>query len=93
MRHLQRTSELKAFLGLINYYSKFLANLSSKLSPLYVLLHKNTKWHWGKEQQDAFQAAKEALQKDSLLTHFDPANDLFLHVMPQTMAWEQFFLM
>ena len=71
----KNVTELK---GLINYYSKFLENLSSKLSPLYVLLRKNTKWHWGKEQQEAFQAAKEALQKDSFLTHFDPAKRLVL---------------
>ena len=70
--HLQRMSQSS------NYYSKFLENLSSKLSPLYVLLHKNTKWHWGKEQQEAFQAAKEALQKDSFLNHFDPAKRLVL---------------
>ena len=61
----KNVTELKAFLGQINYYSKFLENLSSKLSPMYVLLRKNTKWQWGKEQQEAFQAAKEALQKDS----------------------------
>ena len=34
--------ELRAFLGLFNYYSKFLPNLVSKLSPLYKLLHKTT---------------------------------------------------
>ena len=32
-------SELKSFLRLLNYYNKFLPNLSSLLSPLYRLLH------------------------------------------------------
>ncbi len=35
-------SQLKSFLGLINYYSKFLPNLSHTLSPLYRLLQTNS---------------------------------------------------
>lgn len=33
-------AELKAFLGLINYYGRFIRNLSSQLNPLYCLLKK-----------------------------------------------------
>ena len=33
-------SELKSFLGLVNYYSKFLHNLATSLAPLYQLLNK-----------------------------------------------------
>ena len=33
-------SELRAFLGLINYYGKFVQNLSTLLAPLYDLLRK-----------------------------------------------------
>ena len=36
-------SQLKSFLGSLNYYCKFLPNLSSTLAPLYKLLQKNTK--------------------------------------------------
>ena len=39
-------TELKAFLGLVNYYHKFLPNLSSTLSPFHILLCKGTKWNW-----------------------------------------------
>ncbi len=35
-------TELRAFLGIINYYGKFLPNLSSQLAPLHELLQKNT---------------------------------------------------
>ena len=34
----QNVSQLKSFLGLLNYYCKFLPNLSSTLAPLYMLL-------------------------------------------------------
>ena len=37
-------TELRAFLGLLNYYGKFIPNLSSTLHPLYQLLTHGTKW-------------------------------------------------
>lgn len=39
-------TELRAFLGMLNYYAKFLPNLSTELFPLYSLLHKGTQWVW-----------------------------------------------
>ena len=65
----RNVEELCSFLGLVNYYSKFLPNLASKLSPLYVLLSEKQKWEWSTAQEKAFQTAKEALQADSLYTH------------------------
>ena len=38
------TTQLRAFLGLLNYYEKFLKNLSNLLAPLYKLLEKKTCW-------------------------------------------------
>ena len=71
-------SQLRAFLGLVNYYSKFLPSLSSVLAPLYRLLRKNSHWSWGPAEDKAFQAAKAGLTSTSVLTHYDPAKDLFL---------------
>lgn len=71
-------SQLKSFLGLINYYCKFLPNLSNTLAPLYRLLQKTMKWKWGLEQQKAFQTAKQSLTSDCLLVHFDPSKRLIL---------------
>jgi len=53
--------ELKAFLGLANYYGKFLNNLATTLAPLYKLLKKNTSWLWGPKQKSAFEAIKKQL--------------------------------
>ena len=60
-------TELRSFLGIINYYGKFMPDLSTKLSPLYLLLNKSQKWCWESSQQQAFQLAKDALQADTLL--------------------------
>ena len=71
-------SQLKSFLGLLNYYCKFLPNLSTTLAPLYKLLQKKTNWQWGPEQQAAFDKAKQSLTSDSLLVQYDPDKDLVL---------------
>lgn len=42
----QNVRQLKSYLGLLSYYSKYLPNLSSVLAPLYQLLCKNIKWRW-----------------------------------------------
>ena len=46
--HPTNVKELRAWLGLLNYYGRFLCNLSTTLAPLHVLLRKETKWQWGK---------------------------------------------
>lgn len=40
----KNVQELKAFLELVNYYSKFFENMSILASPLYALLKHNTKF-------------------------------------------------
>ncbi len=60
-------SQLKSFLGMINYYGKFLPDLSTVLSPLHRLLQKECKWTWGEQQQKAFDEVKALLTSDCLL--------------------------
>ena len=43
-------SQLRSFLGLVNYYGKFLPHLASTLTPLYSLLQKAKHFTWGKAQ-------------------------------------------
>lgn len=66
--------ELKAYLGLLNYYSKFLPNLSQKLRPLYQLLKADQLWRWTK----TFKASKDLLLSSQLLVHYDSTKELIL---------------
>ncbi len=75
---LQSVSELKAYLGLLNYYHKFLPSLSTVLAPLHRLLKKETKWTWGHEQEEALVKSKKLLQSSALLVHYDPTKPLIL---------------
>ena len=56
----RNVSELKSYLGLLSYYSKFLANLSTILAPLYELFQASSKWEW-KKRQEAFLTSKRLL--------------------------------
>lgn len=69
---------LKSFLGIINYYAKFVSNLATVLAPLYHLLHKDVPWEWGKDQKLAFNKAKSALSSATLLAQFDPNKETIL---------------
>ena len=71
-------SQLRAFLGMLNYYNRFLPDVATILEPLHQLLRKGSKWQWKKEQQEAFAKSKELLQSAELLVHFDPAKELVL---------------
>ena len=72
-------SQLKSFVGMLNYYHRHLPNLADTLEPLYALLRKNVKWKWGEQQQVAFEAAKQLLCSATLLVHYDPEKPLILH--------------
>ena len=72
----ENVSQLKSFLGLVTYYTKFLKNLSSLVAPLNSLLGKNVQWKWSTEQEDAFNQVKAALTSSDVLIHYDPEKEI-----------------
>ena len=64
-------SELRSFLGLLNYYRTFLPNLATVLHPLNELLQTKRKWKWSSECNSAFQEAKKLLTTSHVLAHYD----------------------
>ena len=73
-------AELRSFVGMINFYGKFVPDLSTKLVPLYDLLQKGVDWNWSVKCEKAFQCAKDDLSSDAVLVHFDPKKSLVLSV-------------
>ena len=71
-------SQLKSFLGMVNYYHRHLPNLADVLEPLHELLRKNTSWSWSEVHQKAFEDTKLLLCSSGLLVHYDPDKQLSL---------------
>ena len=65
-------TELKSYMGLVNFYAKYLPNLSTVATPLYKLFRDDVPWKWGQEQAEAFQVTKEMLLSPKVLVHYDP---------------------
>lgn len=74
----KNVSDLKVFLGLVNYYGKFLPNLATTLAPLDKLLAKGVCYDWSQNQQDAFDTVKSQLASSKVLVHYDSDIDLVL---------------
>ena len=71
-------SKLKAFLGMVNYYGKFIGQLSTLLDPLNHLLKKGVPWNWTKECQNAFETCKQLISEDSCLVPYNPKRPIKL---------------
>ena len=74
----QDVSQLKSYLGMINYYHRYLTNLSTELAPLHDILKKGQQWKWGPAQDKAFIRSKEMLKSADLLIHYDSSKELLL---------------
>ena len=70
--------QLRSFLGLVNYYGKFLSALSTTTHPLNHLMQANHQWRWSDDCETAFKKLKEQLCARPILTHYDPKLSLKL---------------
>jgi len=65
----KKLSQLQTFLGMVVYFSAFIPYYASICAPLFQLLRKGKHWHWGVEEEYAFESAKIALQSSPVLGH------------------------
>ncbi|XP_026731607.1 uncharacterized protein K02A2.6-like [Trichoplusia ni] len=70
--------ELRSFIGMIMYYSKFIKNLSTMLAPLYKLLKVGSKYDWSSQCHSAFQEVKKVLASSEVLMHYSAELPLVL---------------
>ncbi|GBG73286.1 hypothetical protein CBR_g13005 [Chara braunii] len=66
-------TELRSFLGLANYYRKFVRNFSTIAAPLRRFLKKETIWKWDKDCTSAMKKLKQALIEYPVLKVADPS--------------------
>ena len=71
---------VRRLLGMVNYVSKFIPNLSDLTTPLGTLVHQGLLWHCGKQQETSFRAIKESLTLAPVLGYYDRRKALALGV-------------
>ncbi|KAL0387746.1 UNVERIFIED_CONTAM: Retrovirus-related Pol polyprotein from transposon.6 [Sesamum radiatum] len=62
-----KMADLRSFLGLANYYRRFIKGYSKIVNPLTDLLRKDQKWEWTVACEDAFKLLKQAISSQSVL--------------------------
>ena len=76
MERPENIDELRRFLGMINYHSRFYPNLSEKAEPLRLLLKKNILWTWDENMNRIFEEIKEMMSTTPVLAYFDASKPI-----------------
>ena len=63
--------EVRCFLGMSNYLSRFIPNLSKVAEPLRRLTEIDAKFVWGTKEHAAFEELKTLISNDQLLAFYD----------------------
>ena len=71
MKEPENLEQLRRFLGMVNYVSKFLPDAASTTQPLTNLLKGDTPWTWSKNQQEAFEAINDMFCSTPVLAYYD----------------------
>jgi len=72
--------ELQSFLGLCNYYRRFIKNFSLITNPLYQLTKKDKKFIWLDEHDNAFNQLKILITSSPVLIPPDPGKKFILKI-------------
>ena len=67
--------DLDCFVGLVNYFGRYIKNFSELTEPLNMLRHKDVPFVWGVPQQNAFESLKNALCEYPVVRPFDANKD------------------
>ena len=63
----KNVKKVQKFLGLANYYRRFIKNFARIAAPLHVLVRKEQKWKWKKEQEEVFERLKAMFTIEPIL--------------------------
>lgn len=65
-------AQLQSYLGLLNYYRKFIPNMATIAHPLYRLLKNDVDWDWSESCQSCFDKLKKIIASPEVLVHYNP---------------------
>ena len=64
---LKCVKDVQKFLGLANYYRRFIEGFTTVARPLHDLVKKDKKWEWTEKEEKAFKELKERFTKEPVL--------------------------
>jgi len=67
----KNVKEVQKFLGLANYYRRFIKDFARIAALLHVLVRKKQKWKWEKKQKEAFEKLKAGFTTEPVLAILD----------------------
>jgi len=71
--HPRSVKEVQIFIGFANLYRRFIKDFSKVCKPITKTLKGNPKdFHWGREQEEAFEELKKTFTTAPILSHFYP---------------------
>lgn len=70
--------QIQSFLGFINFYRKYIRDLSEQTSKLSDLLKKGTPWNWTDQHQTTFMEIKELFLKDIIIQYPNFNEDFYI---------------
>ncbi|KAK1912648.1 hypothetical protein P3342_004584 [Pyrenophora teres f. teres] len=68
----KKVKDVQSFLGLANFYRKFIRNYSRITAPLTEITKKDVGFKWEKEHQEAFERLKQVFLEAPVLEMYDP---------------------
>uniref|UniRef100_A0A146L0H7 RNA-directed DNA polymerase n=2 Tax=Lygus hesperus TaxID=30085 RepID=A0A146L0H7_LYGHE len=71
-------TQVKSFMGMAMYLSKFVPHLSALCEPLRALTRKGQEWEFGDEHKRAVDSVKGIISKAPVLAYFDPRKPVIL---------------
>lgn len=67
---------VRSFLGMTGYLSKFISRYTSLTAPLRKITQKEVRFHWGIEEQTAFEKLKDSISSDNTMIYFNPTKPI-----------------
>lgn len=71
--------QLRGFMGMASWYRKFMKDFAKIAEPLTYLTKKEVKYHWGEEQQEAFEKLKCLIMTAPVLHRPHPEGQFIIH--------------
>jgi len=67
----RNVKEVQKFLGLTNYYRRFIKDFARIAVPLHMLVRKEQRWKWEKKQEEVFERLKAVFTTEPILAILD----------------------